>query len=530
MNVGSDIARAALDLVDVGVLIVGPEAVILYANTASSTLMGRTVDELVGARSLIVGDSATDTSQVDVIHESLRNGRLWIGQTTQHRPDGTTVEVELTVSSWGVIDETSTAIVVLREVLMADARDAEIALKRQHHTAVMAVMGAVRPEPTIEATTHALCSAIAAIDGIDGAMILVQVDGTEIMHVGNVGPQLPGFDVGSKVLSTNVELVMVMLAEGPWSLDFGAPETRELLGDELTDAMIIEGITATGYAALRDEDQITGVLCVASLAPDGPQQVQAMLPMLEQLAGFSSMVLAKQASLFAKRSATRHRTLDVIEGNRLWTVLQPVIDLARGHVVGYEALTRFEDGRAPDMWLEEAHAVDLGLELEEACARSAVEAARHLDPDVWLCVNFSPEAIVGGSVGRTVGDVPRRVVVEVTEHSMVQSYADIRDVLKTHPDIDVSIDDAGSGYAGLRHILELDPTFVKLDMSVVHDVDKDPSRAAMVAGLCHFARATGTRLVAEGIETQAEAEMLRSLGVELGQGFHLGPPEVPAPD
>ena len=93
----------------------------------------------------------------------------------------------------------------------------------------------------------------------------------------------------------------------------------------------------------------------------------------------------------------------------------------------------------------------------------------------------------------------------------------------------VSIDDAGAGFASLRHVLELKPEFMKLDRSWIAGLDRDPARQALVAGLSHFARATGCRLIAEGVETEAELAALRAFDVELGQGFLFGRPQaVPA--
>ncbi len=90
--------------------------------------------------------------------------------------------------------------------------------------------------------------------------------------------------------------------------------------------------------------------------------------------------------------------------------------------------------------------------------------------------------------------------------------------------VEFAVDDAGVGFSSLRHILELRPAFVKLDRSLVAGLESDPARQAMIVGLRHFASATGCRLIAEGIETDAELEVLRSLDVSLGQGYLLGRP------
>jgi EAL domain-containing protein (putative c-di-GMP-specific phosphodiesterase class I) len=88
----------------------------------------------------------------------------------------------------------------------------------------------------------------------------------------------------------------------------------------------------------------------------------------------------------------------------------------------------------------------------------------------------------------------------------------------------LAVDDAGAGYAGLRHILELRPKYVKLDISLIRHLDSDPARQAMVAGMAHFAEGVGCDLIAEGIETANEMSVARLLGVKYGQGYFLGKP------
>jgi EAL domain-containing protein (putative c-di-GMP-specific phosphodiesterase class I) len=86
------------------------------------------------------------------------------------------------------------------------------------------------------------------------------------------------------------------------------------------------------------------------------------------------------------------------------------------------------------------------------------------------------------------------------------------------------VDDAGAGYASLRHILELEPDFVKLDIGLVHHIDTDPARQALAAGLHHYAEETGTTLIAEGVESLEERAVIERLGIRLGQGYLFGRP------
>ena len=113
----------------------------------------------------------------------------------------------------------------------------------------------------------------------------------------------------------------------------------------------------------------------------------------------------------------------------------------------------------------------------------------------------------------------------ITEHPPIDDYAALRAALaRLDPSVRVAVDDASSSYASLRHILALRPAYVKLDMGWVRDIDADPARQALVAGLVHFADEVGCQLIGEGIETEAERAILFQLGVPLGQGYLLGRP------
>lgn len=204
---------------------------------------------------------------------------------------------------------------------------------------------------------------------------------------------------------------------------------------------------------------------------------------------------------------------------------QPIVDLATRQVCGYEALTRFADGTRPDVRFTMAHAVGLGSEMELACALAALEGARDLPPDVWLSINLSPESVViGDGADLLAGHSSLRLVLEITEHAEIDDYGALRRALRSMAPVKVSVDDAGAGFASLRHILELKPDFVKLDLALVRGIDTDPARQALTVGLCHFAARTGAVLIAEGVESTAEADTLRGLGVPFGQGYLFGRP------
>ena len=132
--------------------------------------------------------------------------------------------------------------------------------------------------------------------------------------------------------------------------------------------------------------------------------------------------------------------------------------------VGYEALTRFADGVPPDIRFGEAHAVGLGLDLEAATMSAAMAAAESLPETTWLNVNASPAFVLAqGALLALVKKQARRLVIEVTEHAEIQDYDAFRAAIGAlGPTVGLAVDDAGAGYASLRHILELQPAFVKI--------------------------------------------------------------------
>jgi EAL domain-containing protein (putative c-di-GMP-specific phosphodiesterase class I) len=243
--------------------------------------------------------------------------------------------------------------------------------------------------------------------------------------------------------------------------------------------------------------------------------------------------LASQERDEAERRSERLQVERVIVGAQVSVVFQPIVDLESGHVVGTEALARFPGSElGPHEWFERAARGGLALELELAAVRIALSSLGSLDPSVFLAVNVSPEVAAHPQLATTLEAVdPRRVVVEVTEHAPVDDYVALRDTLDAlrAAGLRLAIDDAGAGYASLRHIVRLDPDLIKIDISLTRGIDGDRVQRALAAALTSFATETGAEIIAEGIETAAELQTLRELGVRYGQGYLLGRPSASPP-
>ena len=254
------------------------------------------------------------------------------------------------------------------------------------------------------------------------------------------------------------------------------------------------------------------------------------MPLFLEVADVTAALLSADFQADQEQMRARASLEAIIAGQAFTPHFQPLVSLADRAVVGYEALTRFADGTPPDIRFAEAERLGLGHELELATLRAALQAAASLPSATFLALNVSPSLVlVGEDLGLALAARAQELVLEITEHARIDDYAALRAALcRIDPPVKVAVDDAGSGYASLAHILALRPAHVKLDLSWIRDIETDPARQALVAGLVHFAAEVGCDLIGEGIETEAELRTLRRLGVPLGQGFLFGRP-LPAP-
>lgn len=215
--------------------------------------------------------------------------------------------------------------------------------------------------------------------------------------------------------------------------------------------------------------------------------------------------------------------------------LQPIVSLSDGRVAGYESLGRISltPQRGPDKWLEEAHAVGLGVELEVALVRQALARRAELPDGCALSVNVGPDVMLTPELADALGEHDLEgVIIEITEHEAVRDYTRLAARLADFRGrgARIAIDDAGAGHSSMRHIAQLAPDFIKLDRSFVHDLDVDHVRRALVRSFMSLEPELGTIVIAEGIERPGELSALRELGVPLGQGYLLGRPQVEVSD
>jgi PAS domain S-box-containing protein len=217
-------------------------------------------------------------------------------------------------------------------------------------------------------------------------------------------------------------------------------------------------------------------------------------------------------------------------------VFQPLKRLDTRETIGFEALARFPliPSRPPNIWFEHAAQVGLIKELELLAIERALEAFDLLPPTAFLSINASPNTLCAPEVMDIVRAVPaKRLILELTEHAEIDDYPGFNDAVKDLRGLGVrlAVDDAGAGFASLRHILDVRPELIKLDISLTRNIGRDPARRALASALCDFAASLDAEVIAEGIEDEHELAELLALGIRSGQGYLLGKPaDLPGAD
>ncbi len=276
------------------------------------------------------------------------------------------------------------------------------------------------------------------------------------------------------------------------------------------------------------DGRVFGTFCCFGFSADSSldeRDLKVMRVFAALLASQIDQDLEAQNSLATKTT----QIIAALETGQPSIIYQPIYELASGRLAGLECLSRFniEPRRPPNEWFAEAAEVGMAIELELAAIRAALAAMPALPHDAYLAVNCSPQTILHPDLKATLQSVElRHVVLEITEHDYIQDYPSLLRALTPLRALGlrVAIDDAGAGYASLRHVLHIQPDLIKLDISLTRDIDADPIRRALASALIAFARETRAHIVAEGVETVAELRTLKQLGAGSVQGYFLARP------
>ena len=224
-----------------------------------------------------------------------------------------------------------------------------------------------------------------------------------------------------------------------------------------------------------------------------------------------------------------HRIEQLIAAGDLKTVLQPIFDIREGRCLGVEALSRFPaEFGGPAHVFSAAHRAGLGPALERLALQRAAALRPTLVADQFLSINLTPSVAyeLAAKENARLGIDFSAFVLEITEHTAVDSYSKLRRRLQhwRHQGLRLAIDDAGAGYASLKHVVELEPDMIKIDRSLIHGSAADHARRSAIGAFVSLAADTGALVIAEGVEHAEDLKAVRDLGIDAAQGYLLGRP------
>lgn len=233
---------------------------------------------------------------------------------------------------------------------------------------------------------------------------------------------------------------------------------------------------------------------------------------------------------------------EIIINKSITAVFQPIVSLKDGSVLGFEGLSRmnepglFNNTEELFLWAEKN---GRAWQLEQVCRHAILhEISRQKkafdECNAKLFINASPKVLhdekfqagFTKEYTKRYGIDTKRIVFEITERERVENEASFQAAINYYKnqDYQIAIDDAGAAYSGLSRICNLEPNYIKLDISLVKEIYNNSLKYAMVKGMVEFSRSSGIFLIAEGIETKEEKDALTELGVQYGQGYYYGKP------
>ncbi len=500
--------EAAVGSATDAVAIIDSSRSFLFTNTAFHHLTGYAAHECIGFRPEILHALLPDRALWMSVGELLSWKGMVRGSGKGNRP------IEALASVSPIHEPGSEAVsfvMVLHDITEARAALAALDRERLSRDRLTEALASLDESASLEDVALDLCHAALALPDV-AAAVLVDLSVDTEPAVLALSPR-SGVEQLARHLTEpdKVRSVLARASEGGWVV-----ETAGLGGAE-GPGFSPEGASLLAMSPVRHGDRLLGFLATV-----GGESLREDLRSLGGLASTAGGLLGPGLAERAEMRRIRRDLTDILAHRRFRPIFQPIISLVDGGTVGWEATTHFEDERPSGQRFAEALRAGMAIELEAAATQAAVAEATLNDPKGWLSLNVSATFLVSGD--RLLDLLPgpgRRVVLELASASDVDERA--RAVIARLPShVQLAVDSTSSEMHTLHAVVDLRPAFIKLPKDVVRGIDRDTVRQALVAGLEHFARNTGSELIAVGVETEAEFGTLSALKVSYAQGDYLG--------
>ena len=519
-----ELLRGIIDSAPFATMAFDVDQTVMLWNTGAERLFGWTADEVVGRHLPPEMVPPRDRNAATArIRRTLDGARVGGDLVFRRTKDGREVAVEI---HGGPLLDPDGAMVGygghMVDVTRLHEVERDLALVGRVGATLAGAVARMQAAETLETAAQAICDELRRLPSVDFAAVGSFTSTDVVVIAANANNGLP-IRAGDTLPQHRADSIRTRALAGPWSEAWAAaPEDGDWGA-----AMTLAGLRAFAFSPIGHGGHVDGGVVIGTRDIGFARTLLGKWSSLIDVGTTSSALLAERLHAHREAREVRDGISCILNGSTFHPVFQPIVELATNEIVGHEALTRFDSGRRPDLVFADAHAVGLGPELEFATLRAAIDAARRLPAGRWLDLNVSPVLLDHpAALRRLLGTADRPIVVEVTEHAVVEDYDAFRAAVRSlGRETRLAVDDAGAGVANFGHIIDLGPDFVKLDQSLIRMVNAHLGRQALIVGMRYFSRASGCRLVAEGVETAGEAQTLAGLGVEFGQGYFFGSPE-----
>ncbi len=352
-----------------------------------------------------------------------------------------------------------------------------------------------------------------------------------------------------------------VLARQGWSVETALDglDAKGIIEERSFD-VIISDVNMPGYGglaflrAVRERDLDVPVILVTG-APSVDSCIRAMEHgvfryLAKPVANGTLVEVTDLAARLHRMAQLKRRALEMVGSNvhslddrttvesrfqcaveTLWVAFQPIVSWRDRRAFGYEALLRTSESalaNAPD-FIAAAERLGRLNELGRMVRATVAEAARRLPADAKLFVNLHASDLDDEGLRDAyapLSGIAHRVVLEVTQRASLEGVTSVSERIKALKAMGfrIAVDELGSGYAGLTSCMQLEPEVVKLDKSLTRHIDRDPKKQSIVGAMKRLCDELGMVVVAEGVETVAEREVLVELGLDLLQGYLFGRP------
>ena len=245
---------------------------------------------------------------------------------------------------------------------------------------------------------------------------------------------------------------------------------------------------------------------------------------------------------FRSTIRNKEKLQEIIIKEEIRTIYQPIVNCTSNTIIGYEALSRGPENTEyenPIVLFIIAEETDLVFELDRLCRRLSIINAKGIPKYKKLFINILPSTIhdpefKGHYLEDFLKDIkisPRSIVLEVSERQAIDNYDLFKEASNYYSEIGfaIAIDDTGTGYSNLKSLVELNIEYIKIDMSLIRNINIDPLKKTVVNAVLQIGNSLNSQVIAEGIETKEELVALKEIGINYGQGFLYAKPASPFP-